>query len=303
MQTAMTSWRSWIAQPQRIWIRKCLFQIHLWTGVTACLYVAVVSISGSALVFRREASLGQLHRQVAQQSPGRPRLSAEELEASVQRAYPGGEILNIIEPRNADQPYGVVLAKGKTRFERLFDPYTGANLGDPRPVFERALGWLADVHDNLLSGATGRTINGVGSALVVLLSLTGVVIWWPGIKNWRRSTRILWRARFARVNWDVHSAVGFWCSLLMLTWGISGVYLCFPGVFDLILNSKLRFWIIRLHFGRFNGATEVLWTVLGLAPAVLAVTGALMWWNRVLSKKVRHRGPHRSEAAFKSAFL
>jgi uncharacterized iron-regulated membrane protein len=285
-----TDGRSWIVRPQTTRVRKFLFQIHLWTGVTVCLYVAVVSISGSALVFRRDLTSTQVHRKIALENSGRPRLSAEDLQESVQRAYPGDEILAVIEPRNADQPYGVVLAHGRTRFERLFDPHSGANLGDPRSVLERALGWLADVHDNLLSGGAGRTINGMGSAMVVLLSLTGLVIWWPGIKNWRRSTRIMWRARFARVNWDVHSAVGFWCSLLVLIWGISGICLCFPGAFDFVLNSKLRFWIMRLHFGRFNAGTEVLWTLLGLAPAVLAVTGALMWWNRVLSKKVTASG-------------
>ena len=172
---AITSWRSWTARPQNIWVRKVLFQIHLWTGVTVCLYVAVVSISGGALVFRRELSLKQLHRKVALDSPGRPRLSTEKLEESVQRAYPGDEILTVIEPHNATQPYRVVLAHGKTRFERLYDPYTGANLGDPRSVLERALGWLADLHDDLLAGGTGRVVNGVGATLVVLLSVTGGV--------------------------------------------------------------------------------------------------------------------------------
>jgi uncharacterized iron-regulated membrane protein len=97
-----------------------------------------------------------------------------------------------------------------------------------------------------------------------------------------------WRARFPRFNWDLHSAVGFWCSLLLLTWGISGVCLCFPGILDFLLGSEFRLWITRLHFGRFNAGTKALWTVLGLAPAVLACTGALMWWNRVLIKKVDH---------------
>jgi len=299
----MTSWQRWLERPQSLWVRKFLFQSHLWIGVIVCLYVAVISISGSALVFRRELSPRHLHRKVALASAGRPRLNANELEESAQRAYPGDEILTVIEPQNADQAYSVVLAHGRTRLERLFDPYTGVDLGDPRPVFERALGWLADLHDDLLAGGSGRTINGVGSMLVVLMSLTGAVIWWPGVKNWRRSTRIMWRARFARVNWDVHSAVGFWCVLLVLTWGISGIYLCFPGVFDLVLNSELRLWIVRLHFGRFNPATEALWTVLGLAPATLAVTGALMWWNRVLSKKLRRNGPQKTEAALKSASL
>ena len=298
MQTARTPWRTWMERPQRLRIRKLFFQVHLWTGVAVCLYVAAVSISGSALVFRRELSRRQFARHVALDSRGRARLSADEMEESIRRAYTGDEILNVVE-RNADQPDIVVLAHGSGRLVRLFDPYTGADLGDPEPFLQRALGWMADLHDNLLSGGTGRSVNGVGSMLVVLLSLTGAVIWWPGIQNWRRSTRILWPARFARVNWDVHSAVGFWCSVLVLTWGISGVCLCFPGVFDFVLNNELRLWIIRLHFGRFNAATEVLWTLLGLAPAVLAVTGALMWWNRVLSKKLRRHRIQTTEAPVK----
>jgi PepSY-associated TM region len=83
--------------------------------------------------------------------------------------------------------------------------------------------------------------------------------------------------------------VGFWCSLFVLTWGISGICLCFPGILISLLGREFRYWVIRLHFGRFNGSTEAFWTILGLAPAALAATGALMWWNRVLRKKIRHR--------------
>jgi uncharacterized iron-regulated membrane protein len=107
------------------------------------------------------------------------------------------------------------------------------------------------------------------------------------MKNWRRSMRIQRRARFARLNWDLHSAVGFWGLLFVLIWGVSGICLCFPGTLDFVLSYRLRLWINRLHFGRFNGVTEALWTILGLAPGILAISGALMWWNRILSKKLR----------------
>lgn len=47
-------------------------------------------------------------------------------------------------------------------------------------------------------------------------------------------------------------------------------------------------WIVLLHFGTFGGVwSKALWVVLGLAPSVLFVTGSVMWWNRVLSKKWR----------------
>jgi uncharacterized iron-regulated membrane protein len=45
-------------------------------------------------------------------------------------------------------------------------------------------------------------------------------------------------------------------------------------------------WMGPLHFGNFGGvAVKVLWVVLGLTPSLLFVTGAMMWWNRVLRRK------------------
>jgi uncharacterized iron-regulated membrane protein len=277
----MTPWQRWVQRPQSLWVRKMFFQIHLWVGIGVALYVLVISISGSAIVYRPK-----LHRTVVVAGAGRPRMHVEDLEQYVRRAYPAYEILSEPEPQRPDQPAVVLLEDRKERVVRLFDPYTGADLGDPRSGLDRVLRWLADLHDNLLAGLTGRIVNGIGSILVALLSCTGIIIWWPGRKNWRRSIAIKRRARFARFNWDLHSAVGFWCSLLVLTWGISGICLCFPGVLNFLFGSEFRFWITRLHFGRFNQGTEALWTILGLAPAVLAATGALMWWNRFLSKRV-----------------
>ena len=282
----MTAWQRWVHRPQNLLVRRILFQIHLWVGVGVGLYVAVISISGSAIIFSQD--LGRrASKAVVVTDSGRPRMPLEEVEQSVRRAYPTYEILSLAEPEKADQPEVVILERRKERIERLFDPYTGADLGNPRSGVGRVLSWLADLHDNLLSGLTGRTLNGIGAFLLAVMSFTGAIMWWPGIKNWKRSLTINRGARFARLNWDLHSAVGFWCFLFVLIWGISGICLCFPGALDVLLGSQFRLWITRLHFGRFNGITEVVWTILGLAPAVLAGTGALMWWNRVLSKKFR----------------
>jgi uncharacterized iron-regulated membrane protein len=287
----MTFWQRWVQRPQSLGVRKIFFQIHLWVGIGIGLYVAAISISGSAIVYSRG-----FHRTVVVAAAGRPRMPVEEVEEWARRAYPTYEVLSAVDPQGPGRPDIVVLQARKERIERLFDPYSGADLGDPRSGLDRVFGWLADLHDNLLSGLTGRTLNGIGAFLLVLLACTGTIIWWPGIKNWRRSITIDGRARFARFNWDLHSAIGFWCSLLGLIWGISGFCLCFPGVLDFLLGNEFRLWITRLHFGRFNGGTEALWTVLGLAPAALAATGALMWWNRVLSKKVQQWRRHNARS-------
>jgi uncharacterized iron-regulated membrane protein len=58
------------------------------------------------------------------------------------------------------------------------------------------------------------------------------------------------------------------------------------AVSKLDLRSSIR----SLHLGSFGGwPVKALWVVLGLAPMFLAVTGVLMWWNRVVSPRLAAR--------------
>src|ERR1700687_5740761 len=91
---------------------------------------------------------------------------------------------------------------------------------------------IVDLHENLLTGSTGRAANGIGAICLTLLCLTGAPIWWPGIRHWRRSLTVKWRANFARIIWDLHSLLGFWCFLLIVVWGVSGIYFSFPHLFN-----------------------------------------------------------------------
>ena len=50
----MTGWRRWVRQPQTVFLRKAAFQVHLWIGIGLGLYIVMLSLTGSFLVFRRE---------------------------------------------------------------------------------------------------------------------------------------------------------------------------------------------------------------------------------------------------------
>ena len=279
----------WIERPQRILLRRALFQIHLWVGIGIGFYVLAIGISGSAIVFRHEI-LRNFSRSYVTLSASGSRLSADALRQKIQEAYPRYELLAVYPPTRPDRPDTVILRRGSSRVVRLFDPYTGADLGDPESLAERSMQWLLNLHDNLLAGRNGRNANGFGAVFVTILGFTGLVLWWPGVKHWRRALSIQWNARFPRFNWDLHSATGFWCSVLILVWGISGIVLCFPSLLIAIIGGRTLTLLTALHFGRFNFATEILWTFLGLSPALLFVTGLLMWWFRVLVKKFRRPG-------------
>jgi len=171
---------------------------------------------------------------------------------------------------------------------------------------------LIDLHDNLLAGEAGRAVNGVGAIAVLLVALSGLIIWWPGIRRWRSSLTLRRNVGWKRFVWDLHSAVGIWTFVVIVIFAVSGIYLCFPEVFHrfaewlqpmTVANAGQRFvdnvlyWLAFLHFGRINGigipcsgpglcdqATKAAWAFFGLAPAFMFVTGTIMWWNRVLRR-------------------
>ena len=157
----------------------------------------------------------------------------------------------------------------------------------------RSIEWLVRLHENLLSGTRGRVLDGVGAIGVLLLCLTGAVIWWPGIAHWRRSLSVDWHAHFARINWDLHSALGFWCFTFVMVWAISGIYFSFPSAFDVLwrIDPRDRFTdqtlssLSQLHFGRFGSMAEIVWTIAGLVPGILAFTGMFICCRRVIFKK------------------
>jgi uncharacterized iron-regulated membrane protein len=234
---------TWLRQPQTIWLRKAAFQVHLWLGIGLGLYIVVLFLSGSVLVYRNEL-------------------------------------------------YGAFLPAP----------------GGPTPFGYRATTWLLDLHGNLLAGESGRHINAWLSALVGVLALTGIVIWWPGIQRWRRSLMIEMRANWRKFSWSLHSALGIWFAGFILMWAVTGLYLGNPEPFGAFIDyleppdetnpverggDRVLFWLAYAHFGRFGGRLpgcargaacdeflKVLWAGIGLVPIVMFVTGLVMWWNR-----------------------
>jgi uncharacterized iron-regulated membrane protein len=310
----MNYWQRWISQPQTTWLRRVTFQLHLWSGIGVGLYVLMVSVTGSILVYRNELYVAATRDPIIVAESG-PLLTDDELNSAATRAHPGYTIDRITRARNPNEAVIISLDGATGPKRRLFNPYTGEDLGDSEPLGMRLVSKLLELHDDLLAGETGRSVNGVAALLVIALASTGIVVWWPGIKTWRRSLIVRRNVGWRRFTWELHSMIGFWTLGFIVLFGLSGAYLGNPDPFqklaDIIepptdANAGIRtvddviYWLAYLHFGRINGigipchgpglcdqTTKLIWAVFGLAPAAMFVTGFVMWWTRVVRRKFR----------------
>jgi len=295
----MKIWEQWVHRPQSHWLRKAIFQVHLWAGIALSLYVFVVCFSGSLAVFNSELYTAFLPKPRIVAVAG-TRLSGAQLRAAAQQAYPAAKVTRVVDYHQPGTAVVAYLGVGVNAGQRFFDPYTAKDLGNARPLGLQMVSWFSQMHMNLMMGYTGRLMNGVGGLFSAALCLTGLVMWWPGIQRWRRSLTLRFDTYPKRLNWDLHTVVGFWMFAFVFMWAITGAYLVFPQIFDQAMNFfaiatnhsgfNLEQVVHSLHVGNFAGwPVKAAWVVLGLTPPLLVVTGFLMWWNRVVSPWLARR--------------
>ncbi len=306
--------KSWLRHPQRIPLRKCLFQIHLWSGISLGLYIFFISITGSVLVYRNELYVMATPNPLIS-SDSESVLSDELLIERVRLSNQGYEVTRVNRSGDPTKAVEIWLEQDDQIKKRFFDPYNGNDLGSAARTGQMLVISLINLHESFLFGETGRKINGIGAIAVLLIAFTGLIIWWPGIKRWKRSLRFQKGIGWKRQIWDIHSMVGIWSFLFIIIFAFSGAYLCFPNFFHDLGDQlqpmtdenagsrfvdKFLYWLAFLHFGRINGiglicsgpgfcdqSIKALWTAFGLAPALMFATGATMWWNRVLRRWLR----------------
>src|SRR5206468_83958 len=140
-------------------------------------------------------------------------------------------------------PSEVTLSKDGEILQERFNPYTGADMGDAHPRSVAIMEWFVDLHDNLLKGETGRKVNALGGALLCLMCLTGVLIWW--------------RASGACIAWLVRMHFGRYGGMgVRITYVIIGILPAAMFVTGAIMwwNRVLRRWVAETKSSRARAA-------------------------------------------------
>lgn len=217
-------------QPRQVRWRGWLFQVHLWAGLILGLLFTVVGLTGSLVVYKKELERLMIPSLI-HVSPQGERQSFAQMTDLVRRTYPRGTLENAFLYQEPGVSWSFRLGTPEGRVQVYVDPYRNKILGHDT-YRDKFLQWVYDLHAELLGDHTGLVINGIGAFVLMAVSLSGLVVWWPGAGHWRFGFSYETRARWKRQNYDLHKVAGFWSCALLLLVAFTGAYYAFPQSYE-----------------------------------------------------------------------
>ena len=256
-------------------LRRAWLQIHLWLGIGLAILLVPVSLSGAALVWHDHLdALINPGRYAA--TAGEPLPPSQLMQRAATALEPGFQPMAVRMPEGAGWPATVTAREprrsegGRPRLLTVYlDPPTGRVL-DVNEFRNSVIGFLHRFHENLtIPEYGGRAIVGWSGVAMLILSLTGIYLWWPRNAGFVRGLR--W-SRGPTLSLNLHHLFGFWISLPLAVVSATGIYLGFPQQGRDLLSSVAP--MTPPQRGGF-AAPLLQQTELGVDRAVEVATGAL----------------------------
>ena len=208
-------------------IKKVFKQLHLWLSVPFGLIVTLICLSGAILIFEKDfGHIGQA--EVA--SNGRQPIPLDSI-LSLTETYLAGsnQIVGITTYPDSEHAYKVMLAK-PAMAALWIDQYSGNVLGkyERARIFKLASSahrrlFGKSKEDGALGAKTGKLIIGVTSIILLLIIISGFIVWWPTKYNIKDRFTISTQKGFYRFCLDFHCVGGVISTLVLVICILTGL--------------------------------------------------------------------------------
>ena len=207
-------------------LREFWVQVHLWLGLTLGLLGVFIGLSGSVLVFDREID-GLINSQRYRASEGPGELAYSEYVARAAAALQGKARPVIVRAPEEEGDPVVVMARAKEEGGALarvyLDPPTGRVLDIS--FGGGFIGWLRNFHESLtLRELHGREIVGAVGIAMLISSLTGICLWWPGRVRFLGSLGLRRGLPLIR---NLHYIGGFYGFIVLAMLSFTGIFIAY----------------------------------------------------------------------------
>lgn len=219
-------------------LRKFINDIHLWLGIGSGIILFIICLTGTVLTFEKE--IKDIFSEEATVSPKAKKLAIEELSKTLSSE---GEVMRVsINPR-VEKPYEFSVKTNKEdRRGTLFfvNQYTGEYSKQIKTSLDGFFMTMFKMHRWLLLDISiGRPIVGISTIIFFILSISGIVLWFPKKqlkklkwKHLKPGFKIAWRAKWKRINHDLHVTLGFYSAIFLIIMSLTGLFWSFEWYKD-----------------------------------------------------------------------
>ena len=228
------------------WFTRLNAWLHLWPSIVSGLIVVFVCLTGTIIVYCDEILELSAGNAKYVEVEGQKATAVQLLE-SVKEANPNLEISQLVFFNEPNRSVRARAFNKETKKLNLIyiNPYTAEVIKVDYTIHFFFV--TAHLHSNLLAHSLGGWIVLISTVIFLISCITGLILWWP--KRWTKKTRqdsftIKWKAKFKRLNYDLHNVYGFYSLLLCFILSATGIIIFF--------HSTLGTAIIR----SFGGSDE-----------------------------------------------
>ena len=210
---------------------------HFWLGLLSSIVVFVVCFTGCLYAFKNQITeIYNRDKVFVEKVSNAKKFSADDVQNQFLKNHK--KITALTVSNDEGRSVSVSYEENGVAQTTFFNQYTGEELGAVDTSLNVFFETVLDLHKNLLMGNVGRQILGAGVLMFVFLLFSGFVLWLPKrIRNLKQSLTVKWNARFQRLNYDLHNTLGFYTFLLLFFIAITGLYVTYPWVKNILIVS------------------------------------------------------------------
>lgn len=239
--------------------RSTLIVWHRWFGVFAALWLALMGITGSVVVFYTPLD-NWLNPDLRISDNTGSMQPVENWVAAAEQYRPGGSAYFIDVPNGPSETAYISLTfpdTGQPDVNVYVDPYTGQVLGERQPeVFSlhrrHIVNLFYGLHIDLLLGEGMLWFLGLVSFLWLVDHILVLGISFPAATRWFASFLIRPGVSGVKFQYDLHRAAGLWLFPVTLMLAVSGLYFNWNHEFETVVDrfspiNPRHIWIMEPH--------------------------------------------------------
>ena len=238
--------------------RAVVLKIHLWLGVSAAIFLAILGLTGSIIAFENDID-HWLHPSLYYVQVGPQALPEADLIQAVQQRFAPARVAAVHIFRQPDLAHVMQLNDRSTVLVSQYDAHVLGRVTGPSTT-QKIIGSVHQLHTHLVpdprsapkAATIGAVIVQIAGFILCLLVILGLILWWR-----TKRASIGWKAPWFRISFDAHQTIGIYSALFLFIASLTGVLVERAELIVRLTNSPQPLRFPHLESGVAAGVVPI----------------------------------------------